>query len=258
MTIELSKEEFAYLLAAVEATSLIGVEDPKLFPADARSRKTIYRKGREQLEANGWLTPLEDHQDEHELNADLFHLTAAVAEASYVLGTSVGATKKGRRWLLHYLAGEHIIELWLTQAKSYAFRVVPDRESLIERVAEVLEVDHSTNAVTLTLDEKTFKKIVNLASKGQEKQASELLETNGKVGSSIIQALSGKARAQISLVQASVGEIQVGRRASVYGTGKAPWMVWREDEESEQLNIAACDADHLSQLLSKWIEQFPS
>ena len=84
---ELDKTELAYLLAVVEASGIVGLDDPELFPATSSDRDAIYGKGRKKLESNEWLKPAADHTDEYELNGILIEMVAIIAAPEQVVAT---------------------------------------------------------------------------------------------------------------------------------------------------------------------------
>lgn len=255
MAIELSRQEFAYVLAAVEASSILGVDEAKLFPTTPQGRTAAYRKGRELLEANGWITPVKEHEGEHELAAELYHLAAVISEASYVVATTHGETKKKRRLALHYLEGDYIVELWGTKKGSYILSFIDDRESLASRVAAVLGIEPASQPAQFSMDNKDFKKLVTHAQKGEQDKAAGLLKVNGKLGGSLVEAFAAGEIGEVVVVQAKTGEFEAGQRASIYGAGDSAWMVWRAEAGSKELEVSVCDADRIGQYISEWMDR---
>src|SRR4030066_1653863 len=78
--LELSVPELAYLLTLVRPGGLPGVTDPRLFPETPTTQKNTYSKGRELLEAHGWVTEVADHKGEYEVNSWLFGMVATLAD----------------------------------------------------------------------------------------------------------------------------------------------------------------------------------
>ncbi|MGH2619708.1 MAG: hypothetical protein ACRDHG_03945 [Anaerolineales bacterium] len=253
---ELETAELAYLLATVDASGLIGVDDPKLSPATDKAREATYSKGRQQLEAHGWIKPIPDKPDEHDLNAGLFQLVAAVAAPEQVIATSHGESPDDRRLVLHYLVGEHIVELWATSDKSYFLASLPDRATLNQRMAELLGLTKSAQEGQITLTESAFTKLKSHAQKGQQAQAAKLLdaaEVNGEAGKSLLAALASSARGRVVVIRAGAGEIEAGRRAELFGEKMGAWMAFRPDADSKELTLSPVDPGTLDALVEGWL-----
>jgi len=254
--IELETVELAYVLGTVDASGLIGVDDPKLFPATAKAQEATYSKGRKQLEAHGWIKPIEDKPGEHDLNTGLFQLVAVAAAPEQVIATSQGETADDRRQVLHYLVGEQIVELWATSDKSYFLAGLPDRAALNQRMSELLGVTKSTQRGQIALNETAFNKLKAHAQKGQQAQAEKLLEAsvvNGPAAKSLLAALGSPARGRVVVIRASAGEIGAGRRAELFGEKKGAWMAVRPAADSEELQLSPVDPDSLAGLVHGWL-----
>jgi hypothetical protein len=256
--LELSVQELAYLLTLVRASGLPGVTDPRLFPETPTAQKTTYSKGREQLEANGWITEVADHPGEYEVNSYLFGMAAALADPEAVVVT-FREDKKGRRQVvLHYLAGEQIVELFAASKTHYRLGVVLGAAMLQQRLAQMLEVSDAAHRGRFTLDEATFKKVRSLSEGGQPEKAGKLLTNsglNGAAGASLLQALSAPARGQLIVARPQAGQIVAGRRTQVYGAADAAWMALRTTAGSSEVQVSACDPSGLGVLVDAWVEQ---
>ena len=248
--------ELAYLLGTVDASGLIGVDDPRLFPTTAKAKDATYSKGRQQLEAHGWIKPIPDTPGEHDLNAGLFQLVAVAAAPEQVIATSHGESPDDRQLVLHYLVGELIVELWATSDKNYFLASLPDRSALTQRMAELLSLAKSTQEGELTLTESAFNRLKNHAQKGQQAQAEKLLvaaEGNGQAGKSLLGALEGSARGRVVVIRAGSGEIAAGRRAELFGEKKGAWMAVRPAADSKELKLSPVDPDGLAALVDGWL-----
>ncbi len=255
---ELETAELAYLLATVDASGLIGVDDPKLSPATAKAQDAIYSKGRQQLEEHDWIKPIPDKPGEHDLNAGLFQLVAIAAAPEQVIATSTGATADDRRLVLHYLVGDHAVELWATSDKSYFIASIPDRASLTQRIVEVLGLGKSSQKGQYTLTDAAFSKLKSHAQKGQQAQAEKLLEAaglNGQAGKALLAALASLVRGQVVVTRANAGEIEAGRRAELFGEKKGAWMVVRPESDSKEYQLSPIDAEGLAALVEDWLEK---
>ncbi|HEY4667811.1 MAG TPA: hypothetical protein VIH26_10955 [Anaerolineales bacterium] len=252
----LETAELAYMLATIDASGLIGVDDPKLLPSSAKAQEATFSKGRKQLEAHGWIQPIPDKPGEHDLNAGLFQLVAVAAAPEQVIATSAGESPDDRRQVLHYLAEELIVELWATSDKSYFLTSLPDRAALNQRMTELLGLAKSAQEGQITLTASAFNKLKSHAQKGQQAQAEKLLEAseaNGPAAKSLLAALGSSARGRVVVIRASAGEIAAGRRAELFGEKKGAWMAVRPNADSNELTLSPVDPVALEALVEGWL-----
>jgi hypothetical protein len=255
---QLKPPEFAYLLAILNAPAVLGVEDPALFPTKSSARDATYGQGRKDLEANGWLKPVPDHPDEYELNPILLEMVSVVAAPDFVVITSQSTGESEPSQVLHYLAGENIVELSVPAEETYQVGVVPDQETFHARIAEMLRLTAAQQPMQLTLDETIFEDIQSLSQKGDIKKAERLLDSsvgNGTDGRSLVAALTDAANGQIVVIRSHSGQVTSGRRASVFGEQDAAWLVKRTERDSSDLDITACDPDRISGLIVEWMDE---
>lgn len=249
--VELTPEEFAYLLAVVHAPAVIGVDDPKLFPSDSKSEKAVFGKGRKQLEEHQWIEPLEDHEDEYSLDPGLVQMVAVVAGPEHVVATASSEADGEQRSTLHYMFGNRVVELWTTPEKSYLMGVVEDRAGLLNRIVEMLHVPENSDPAEFRLPESAFDKVVKFAENGKSDKAEALLEQAGEHAEAFFAAFADPGGGQLYVVQPSGGEIESGRRATVVG---GRWLVVRPSAEADELQVSSLDAAKLDELLDEWLE----
>jgi len=255
---ELKTSEFAYLLATLNASAVVGLDDPALFPAKSSARDVTYGQGRKELEINGWLKPVPDHPEEYELNPALLEIVSIVAAPDFVVATTHSTGEAERQLVLHYLAGDGIVELSAPAEGIYQVGVVLDREALHERIAEMLHLTTALLAAQFTIDETVFKDIQSLSQKGRLERAEELLESagvNGAVGESLMAAVASPASGQIVVIRPSFGQIESGRRATVFGEDDAAWLVKRTQFDAQNLEIATCDPASIGTLVTEWLDE---
>lgn len=246
------------MLAAVEASAVVGVEDGELFPSTDKERASVYGAGRRQLEEHGWIVEVPDHDEEYDLNADLFQMVAVVGQAQHVLATALGEEEGDRRLALHYLVDESVTELWATESRNYTLRMIPDRAGLYSRLAEILDLDVATIQVAFNLEGASLKKVQALAGNGELDEAISMLSADGvdaASASALVRAFGVDRAARISVVQTVDGDIGRGRRVSIYGSGNSAWCVWRLDAVSDENRLSACDADTIGRLVEEWIDE---
>jgi hypothetical protein len=256
--VELSIPELAYLLNLVHARGLPGVDDPRLFPETPAEQNNTHAKGREQLEAQAWITPVPDHNAEYEVNSFLFEMVAALAEPRTVILTVKEGPKGRHQAVLHYLAGQLIIELFSPSRSSYRLGLVSGREGMHQRIAQMLGLTQTGQRGQWILDEAAFEKVRSLSRNRQPTKAAKVMRSAGMdspAGESLLGALSAPGRGQVVVARPEEGSIVAGRRVEVYVEADGAWMVLRTSPEGKEVQVSACDPSDLGALLDAWIEQ---
>lgn len=255
---ELKMSEFAYLLAILNASAIVGLDDPALFPTKSSARDVTYGQGRKELEINGWLKPIPDHPEEYELNPALLAIVSVVADPDFVVASTCSTGEADHQLVLHYLAGDGIVELSVPDEGIYRVGIVLNREALHERMAKMLHLTTTQQSVQLTLDETTFRDIQTLSLKGRLERAEELLESagvNGAVGESLLAAVASPASGQIVIIRSNFGQIESGRRATVFGEDDAAWLVKKTQYDAQDLEITTCDPATIGALATEWLDE---
>ncbi|NIM94886.1 MAG: hypothetical protein GTO18_14390 [Anaerolineales bacterium] len=252
---ELKTPEFAYLLAAVNAQTVVGVDDPELFPADSSTSDAVLSAGREGLEVHGWLKPVEHSPNEFQLDSLLFEAATIVAAPDFIIATTHDSEEGERQLLLHYLSGGEIVELSATAERTYRIGVLLDEDALHERIAHMLRVTPSALQGQFRLSESNFTSILTMSHNGVGEDAVEILKSAGVdsiAGASFVAALGSPVSGQIVIISQRYGEIEAGRRALVFGEGDGAWMLKRVGAASEDYEVENCDADTIQALVTKW------
>lgn len=257
--IVLEKPEFAYLLGVIQATSVVGVDDMTLFPADQAERDATYESGFKLLQEHGWLTPI-DNTNERNLNDLLLLMTAVVADPAYVVFTARNSGGRNQQLLLHYLAEPEIVELSATPDQKYRIGLVPDRAAMLQRIQEMLGLPEKAEAprFQFNIEEQAFQAIQNLVGEGKRKQAAAMLRdrgVNGTKGESLLSALgSTEAGGIVAVTRASGGQITAGRKVTVYRQVDASWLMRRIDAAATTLSLETVQPDTLSTVLGSYFE----
>lgn len=255
---QLKPSEFAYLLALLNASTLVGLEDPLLFPTKSSDRDATYSEGQKELEANGWMKPVVDYPDEYELNPILLEMVSVVANPEFVVVTSNSTGDSDLRQVLHYLADDSIVEVSASTDGTYQVGTIPDQEILLTRIAEMLELTTAHMEIKFTLDETVFEELQSLTQKGKPEKAETLLDSpdlNKKTSRSLLAALASQSNGQIVVVSSHSGQVTSGRRASVFGEGDSAWLAKRREHDSSELSIANCDSTSIGTLITEWINE---
>jgi hypothetical protein len=255
---ELGTPEFAYLLAAVQAEDVLGIDTRELFPKAVKTRDKLYAQGRSDLETNGWLKPIESATGgEYDLNAELFHLVAAIASPNFVLASLREHPSEASGFTLHYLTEDGIAELAPVAGGRFRLGVVPDRKALGRHMAELLGLKNTKPAVQGSLPSAAFKKVVAAAKKGQTEKAEELLSeagVDGKQAASLLGAAGEPASGQIVMLPGN-GRPEDGRRAAVLGQDKAAWLVFEDESDSSSIVFVNGCEDRLEAIVTQWTEE---
>lgn len=254
---ELGSAEFAYMLALVEAEGVVGVENGKLFPKKEAQREKTFGQGRAELEANGWLKPAVDHEDEYELDSMLFQLVAVIAAPQFVFSTSKASSSADQEQVLHYVADEVIVELSAPSAGRYHLGLVPDRGEMAERIGGMLGLTGSSPA-RFSLSGEMAARIKELAGAGNADDASEALMSADLAKpdqETLLEALAEEPKAHIVAARAQADEILQSVRASVFGQGEGAWIVYREHPEADQVEFATAHPESIETMLNAWLEE---
>ncbi len=255
----LEKAEFAYLLATLQATSVVGVDDPALFPTEKEARDAIYGTGFDTLKEHGWLKPAEQ-PGQLILDDLLLFMAAVVADPAYVVFTARNSGGGNQQLLLHYLAEPEIVELSATPDQKYRLGLVPDRAAMLQRIQEMLGLPEKAEAprFQFNIEEQAFQTIQNLVGEGKRKQAAAMLRergVNGTKGESLLSALgSTEAGGIVAVTRASGGQITAGRKVTVYRQVNASWLMRRTDAAATTLSLETVQPDTLSTVLGSYFE----
>ena len=255
----LEPAEMAYLLATLHATQVVGIEDPALFPTDEPTRAATIEQGLQALKDHGWLIPL-PQPDQFNLNDLLMYAVAVVADPQFVVFTIRNEASGGSRLLLHYLSGADIVELSTTADEKYALALIPDRPSMLSRIGQLLGLSDVTGGseIRFTIAEQDFEEIQDLAEGGQHDAAAGLLKRfgiNGQFGESLLAALeSPQANGLIVVARPNRGQIEAGRKASVFRDAQVVWLAKRTDATSSTFSVETVQADTLPTVLDNYLQ----
>jgi hypothetical protein len=134
--ISLTTAELAYLLATLQAETLLGGDDQALFPRDIATREDQWRRGRAQLEADGWLI-WDAVAGHHRLSEALMEIVAALADPEVVVITEWAPAGQPHRGVAHYLSLDLVVEMAMVDGV-YQLVVLAAMRTLVERLANAL------------------------------------------------------------------------------------------------------------------------
>jgi hypothetical protein len=173
--IHLERSEFLALLAAVHARFIVGIAREKLFPADAKERRTVLQQGMTLLARRGLLQS-EDNQPD----ATLLKLARIVAYPQIAFVIIRHVQKLGPQLFLLYQSQEGIVEQTFPTAGMHRLAVLSDIPLLLTRAAQILSLpEHLSQRNSIELAQEDFFQCNDLAQHNQPERALELLKQKG-------------------------------------------------------------------------------
>jgi hypothetical protein len=256
--ITLESAEFAFLLATVHASSVVGIEDPAIFPADQASRDAVYAAGIRSMIEHGWLKPAPGPSQFH-FNATLFQMAAVIASPDIVVFTARTSDSFGRQAIAHYLAGSDIVELIATVDGKYHLGIIPDRVTLCGRMRSELGLQDAKPPLRIQFltEESVFQRITDSARKGSRAQAAAILQSLGLGGlsvDSLLAALAAKEERELSVVKVENGQAETGRRARLFRGKDIVWLVKRQDAASAKISVETMQTETLPDLFDSFVQ----
>lgn len=254
----LEATELAYLLATVRARSLVGVDDPRLFPESQADRDSVYAAGLKALKEHAWLKP--GSGGSLRLDDALLYLVSVAAEPDFVIFTIRESKGGGQKLVLHYLAGTAVVELSATPENTFRLGVIADRATLARRIAEMLAIDTATQPVDVefTIGGPIIGAVKGLIAEGKGEQASATLKSfgvNGTNGDAMVHAmLAPDTKGQFVVTHLINGQVEDGRRASLFGREGRAWMMNRVDAESTAVRVQTVGPNTLTAMVEDFIQ----
>ncbi len=255
--ITLDAAELAYLLVTVRARALVGVEDARLFPATSADKDATYARGLKLLKEHGRLKP--SANGSLRMDDVLLYLVAVAAEPEFVIFTIRDLAGSGRQLVLHYLGGPAVVELAATEDGHFRIGAIADRAALAPRIAAMLAINPATQpaAVEFTIGGPIIGAVRSLVAEGKSEQAAATLKSfgvNGSNGEAMLKAMQAPdTRGQFVVTHLINGQIEDGRRASVFGKEGRAWMMNRVDLESTAVRVQTIGPDTLTSVVEEFI-----
>lgn len=257
--VELTTQEFAFLLGSLGATSVVDLDDPDLFPETEKEQQKTFERGFEQLIDHGWVETDSENPAEAGLNATLFQLVAVVAAPRTVISTSIRNTKGSPVRLMHYLGGGLIVELDAPAESRYRLAVVPTLEELGDRLSQFLGVDDAGNGSLLALERGPASKLRGLAAGGKLEPAIAGLSEAGvpeDQAATLAEALADGPSADIVGAAVMADEIEQTVRATLFGEGAGAWLIYYTDPDEDDLLLAMANSGSIEAMLTSWTARF--
>lgn len=256
--VELTRAEFSYLLATLNCSKVIGLDDPSLFPTNPSVRGKTYKKGRRELETHGRITPISDQPDEFELDAMLLETVSIIASPNFMIATTHAAEKSQSQLVFHYLSDDNTVELTAQDEKNYRLGLITESEIMFDRIAEMMQLRSYNGIAEARVEHKAFEQLMKLVHKGKLEEAEELLgssQLKADEVKSLLSAIESNSRGGLVVVRIDSGEITAGRRVSIYGSGKTAWMIFHVDAQSTDTGLRPCSEASISEFIADFLEE---
>lgn len=241
--IELSTPEFGFLLATLQCTSIIGVEDPSLFPSNKSAKTKLLKAGRSTLEQNGWIKPVPNSDDEYKLDAHLLEAVSVIAAPEHMTAGMYSDGDGKPMVVYHYYAKDDIVELSAVEQKLYWMSMLESQNDVYDRIAQLMHLDVSSRHAETELEIEVLEEVSTLVEGGKSSGVEDILGSTDLDPESIetfVSALTSNARGSQVVVSIEAGEIVSGRRFEVYGSGASAWMTYAPEPSSSSVIVQPC------------------
>lgn len=255
--VELSRNQFAYLLAAVRASGIIGLDDPDLFPEGAKAEEEVFGGGRGELESAGWIQEVDDHPGEYQLDPFLLEMVAVIGGPEFVVA---GAEQSGevRNVRMIYIVGELAVELAPMIDGGYALGYLPDDTTVGEHMGDLFQLNGAGGATDFSLSSDTLEDLKTSAASGKVEEAARLVEGDPEDRQALSQAAAGPRSGRVVVLQTADGEVGSGRRAFLFGADDNVWIEYQPSEEADELTLTRATVSRLGGLVQSWLSELES
>jgi hypothetical protein len=165
MQAKLSAGEFSFLLQALEAQSVIGVNNSRLLPSTVTERTAIFETGKRELMEDGWLI-----QEGRKLDANdqLMLLAAVTVDPEVVIELTRYTVGGNEQKIFYYLATELIVEQFYSEDGHYILSQLDGVSAIGLRLRRAFQIQDelATPGLALSLNRATFESSLNCAKKG--------------------------------------------------------------------------------------------
>jgi hypothetical protein len=256
--VELSTTELAYLLATLDCQTVVGLDDPALFPTSPTTMGKTFKNGREALEEDGWIKPIKGKPEEYELDALLLEAVSVIATPEFMTAGTFTTDTGSSQLLLHYLADDTAVELSALEKKLYWVSMLENLDVVADRIAMLMHLDIPEEAVSIEVDQNVLRKVKTLVDEDKSAEAISALEDsdlNSDQIASFVAAMESRSRGSQVVARVENGEIVSGQRFHVYGSGSAAWMSFLPNPGSSVAVIRSCSKDSVGEFISNFIGQ---
>lgn len=253
--IRLNPATLATLLNAVQAPSVVGLEQAQFFPPQANQRAELLRQGYAELQRRGQCRP------NGQFHPDLLRLAWIIGFPWLVIRVIYRDPQTfGSKLFLFYLSPEGLVELFQHEEGGYQLALLSDPTELLLYVLALLAPpEYSISRSSLDLAQETFFQCSSLALQGQHSQAQVLLQQAGLPladAEALAQTLAyPEARTGLTLLKC-VDQMIVDARDLALLTGSdICWGIYQLIPGQSLLHIETVNAQALWSLLLRWVDE---
>ena len=258
----LESEELAWLLNALHAKAVVGLDDPSLFPGERQIRDATWDVGLKKLQEHKWVVPAQG-PGQWRMNDDLMWLVAVVADPEFVLVTIRSRSKSEQTVVLHYLADKTIVQLTAAGKGQYGLGVVPDLATLWSRMGDLLALPapgQASASARFSIDPQMLTSAQELVAAGEVEAAAAVLRKEDLAAAdreAFLAALAGVARGEMGVVhviRAQAGQVQSDRKVTFVRQAGQAWLVHRPSEGAA-LTVESVQDGSLGQVLGPYLDR---
>lgn len=254
----LDRSEFLVLMDAVKAPVVVGLDTQTLVPADKEQHKALVLAGLEKLKQRGLLRV---EGDVHVLDPGLLAVAMAVGRPDVVVITRKDTPGLGSQLFLHYVAGPAIVEHTLPNEQEHRLAALPDRPTLIERLAAIMPAPDSQARPDErgVLSQDAFVAVKRQAENGAVAAAKAALAQGGLTpagAESLAQALAHPVfGGTIALLAIEGSEATDARNLALVQGQDAAWLIKQTTPGAPEFEVHTTDGLGLRTVLVRWLQE---
>ncbi|MDJ0756337.1 MAG: hypothetical protein QNJ45_22590 [Ardenticatenaceae bacterium] len=254
---DLDQAEMLGLMAAVQTTLIVGIDNEHLVPDGEEAQREMALAGLEQLKAKGWLTESEEEEGLLLFDANLGMMAPALAYPETMVIVTRDEPGKEQRQFLYYRNNPVHLALEIPADNQYRLIAIQDAITMLNEVRSNLPVTEEPEIEidSFSLPLEAFMTGKNLAEQGNIDEAANHFVSFG-CSPTGAKALAEAIRrptfgGTITFLQLENQEVVDGRNLVVVKNDAAAWMVQPREDNPELLQVqTATPADYSEVLLA--------
>lgn len=248
MQAKLTTNEFAYLLHALSAQKIIGVNNAQLFPDKSEEQDILLSVGLQLLKEHGWLQPSDG--DTFKTHTGLVLLIAVIASPEQTIMLTKAMPGNSRQTITYYFAQGMIVEQFYTADEQYLLTQIDTVTNVILRLQQALSIPDSlqTWKTTITLKADAFEQTMKQARNGDSSSLfATMRETN--IDSNRLEELVGIVGGLQPAGNLEIATLSGGRLNSfqniiiLQAKDKSAWEM-HSDDVAEFVYLQPLNAEH--------------
>ena len=255
MVYELEQAEMLGLMAAVQTSLIVGIDNAQLVPNGQKAQQEMALQGLQQLRDKGWLTPSTDEDGLELLDANLGMMMPALAYPEMMLLVTRDAPGQPQQQFRYYRANPVQLALEMPAPNQYRLVGILDAVAMLNAARSHLPVtEEPTTAVdsfSLPLD--AFMAAKDLAEQGNVTDAAAQFEAAGcsaTGATTLAQAINQPTvGGTMAFLQFEDQQIVNGRNLVMVRNETAAWMVQPREDNPELLAVQTATPESYSAVL---------